>query len=74
MSSWVTCPTLIFTSVRQANTFRREDCLRFNFFRFIPLEKAFQIFGGASHIQENEPQFGLGSSQHCEYGIFPNSA
>lgn len=55
MSSWVTCPTWIFTSIRQANMIRREDCLRFNLSRFIPLEETLQIFGGASHVQENEP-------------------
>jgi len=67
-------PHLNIYSVRQANGIRREGCLRFNLFCVIPSEETLQILGGASHIQENEPQFGLGPSQHCQYSIFPNSA
>ncbi len=67
-------PHLNFTSIRQANDVRREGCLRFNLFCLISLEKTLQIFGGASHIQENEPQFSLSSGQYCQYGIFPNCA
>lgn len=55
MSSWVTCPTSFFTAIRQANIVRREGCFRFDLIGFIPLEETLQIFGGASHIQENEP-------------------
>ncbi len=65
MSSWVTCPTFTFTTVRQANCLvRREYGIRLSFFCFITLEKPLQVLSSAPHIEEYKAKFGLGSGKY----------